>query len=356
MSVELQLNKPARMEWLDAMRGFTMILVVAYHVSTDCFGQNIKHSAALSFFVLFRMPLFFFVSGFLAYSSKTVWNLRTLGQNLLKKCKVQLIPTVVFLAVFLSLMRPNFLKGLEVALASPTKSGYWFTWALLLMFVIYYVFAYLESKLPKKTIIPLLLLWTGATAIYATIYMPSWFTYHKAPFFSYTSLIQVMTYFHFFLFGTMVRRYWHHAERLFDTKWFYTVIVVVAFICAVDYLKWHTLRLQWANLPRTVAMYSLILIVVMFFRHYKEWFTKQTVVGKCLQYIGTRTLDIYLLHFLFLPNAKMIGGFFSHNLRNFVFDATLSLVVGLLVIGFCLITSNILRVSPIFRKYLFGRP
>ena len=344
------------MEWLDAMRGLTMILVVAYHVSTDGFAQNIKHSSSLSFFVLFRMPLFFFVSGFLAYSSKVEWNLRTLGKNLLKKCRVQLIPTIVFLAVFLSLMRPNFMKGLEAALLSPTKSGYWFTWVLLLMFVVYYVFAYLESKLPKKTIIPITLLWIGAMAVYATLYMPSWFNYHKDAFYQYTSLIQVMTYFHFFLFGTVVRRLWHQVERLFDTKWFFTIVVIIAFLCAVDYLKWHTLRLQWANLPRTLAMYCLILIVVMFFRHYSAWFSKQTIVGKCLQYIGTRTLDIYLLHFLFLPNLKMVGGFFSDYRKNFVLDTTLSVAVGLLVIGFCLITSNILRVSPIFRKYLFGRP
>ena len=69
MSVELQLNKRPRMEWLDAMRGFTMILVVAYHVSIFSLGQNITQSTALSFFVMFRMPIFFFVSGFLAYSS-----------------------------------------------------------------------------------------------------------------------------------------------------------------------------------------------------------------------------------------------------------------------------------------------
>lgn len=356
MSVELQLNKRPRMEWLDAMRGFTMILVVAYHVSIFSFGQNIKHSTALSFFVLFRMPLFFFVSGFLAYSSKVEWNLRTLGSNLLKKCRVQLIPTIVFLCAFLALMRPNFIEAFETTLQLPTKSGYWFTWALLLMFIVYYVFAYLESKLPKKTIIPITLLWISATVVYATLYMPSWFTYHKDPFFQYTSLIQVMTYFHFFLFGTIVRRKWDVVERLFDSKWFYTIVVIVAFLCAVDYLKWHTLRLQWANLPRTLAMYSLILIVVMFFRHYNAWFTQKTIVGKSLQYIGTRTLDIYLLHFIFLPNAKTLGAFFTENRRNFVFDTTLSVVIGLLVIGFCLLASNILRVSPIFRKYLFGRP
>ena len=344
------------MEWLDAMRGFTMILVVAYHVSIFSFGQNIKHSTALSFFVLFRMPLFFFVSGFLAYSSKIEWNLRTLGSSLLKKCRVQLIPTIVFLSAFLALMRPNFIEAFKTTLQLPTKSGYWFTWALLLMFIVYYVFAYIESKLPKKTIIPISLLWISATVVYATLYMTSWFTYHKAPFFQYTSLIQVMTYFHFFLFGTIVRRKWDVVERLFDSKWFYTIVVIVAFLCAVDYLKWHTLRLQWANLPRTLAMYSLILIVVMFFRHYNAWFTQKTIVGKSLQYIGTRTLDIYLLHFIFLPNAKALGAFFTENRRNFVFDTTLSVLIGLLVIGFCLLTSNILRVSPIFRKYLFGRP
>jgi hypothetical protein len=51
----------------------------------------------------------------------------------------------------------------------------------------------------------------------------------------------------------------------------------------------------------------------------------------------------------------MVGSFFSDHRKNFVLDTTLSVTVGLLVIGFCLIASNILRVSPIFKKYLFGR-
>ena len=52
-----------RLEWLDAMRGFTMILVVAYHVAQSGFMESEKISASLPFLVLFRMPLFFFVSG-----------------------------------------------------------------------------------------------------------------------------------------------------------------------------------------------------------------------------------------------------------------------------------------------------
>jgi fucose 4-O-acetylase-like acetyltransferase len=79
------------------------------------------------------------------------------------------------------------------------------------------------------------------------------------------------------------------------------------------------------------------------------------VVGASLQYIGRRTLDIYLLHFFFLPNIPTIGQFFDKYRHNFVLDTTLSVVIALLIIGFCIITSNILRVSPFLRKWLFGR-
>ena len=37
------------MHWLDAMRGLTMLLVVAYHVAVFAFGQNEKTSSSLPF-------------------------------------------------------------------------------------------------------------------------------------------------------------------------------------------------------------------------------------------------------------------------------------------------------------------
>ena len=70
-----------RLEWLDAMRGFTMILVVAYHVAQSGFMESEKISASLPFLVLFRMPLFFFVSGFLAYKAKWLWTFSHLEEN-----------------------------------------------------------------------------------------------------------------------------------------------------------------------------------------------------------------------------------------------------------------------------------
>ena len=123
----------------------------------------------------------------------------------------------------------------------------------------------------------------------------------------------------------------------------------------MDTLKWHTLRMAWAIIPLTLARFILLTMVVMYFRNYQQYFTKFSVIGASLQYIGRRTLDIYLIHYLFLPDLPTIGAFFDKYRHNFVLDTLSTVVIALLVIGFCIITSNILRVSPFFRKWLFGR-
>ena len=379
-----------RLEWLDAMRGFTMILVVAYHVGQMCFGMNLKTSTSMPFIVLFRMPLFFFVSGFLAWKADMIWTRNRLGTMIWKKFKIQVIPTIVFLTVCLVVRAKEFWPAMERAMASPTKSGYWFTWALLIMFVIYYVFAYFEQKIqgplrlprggengphpasprggekPSGWLIPtprgsrrgawgILVLWLVSIIIYETAFMPKYFKYPGSAFMRYSSLIEVVYYFQFFLFGNVVHRYWDKVERLFDSRWFFPVVTVIAFVCAADVLKWHTLRLMWVNLPRTVAMYALMLMVVMFFRYYKDSVSKETVMGRGLQYIGVRTLDIYLLHFILMPRLKMVGPWLDSMHPNFILEVVMTVSVALVVIVFCCLASNILRVSPFFKKYLFGR-
>ena len=83
LAVKAQTPNKTRLGWLDALRGFTMLLVVTNHVALKSFGMQIKWSAAIQFFLLFRMPLFFFISGFLAYKVSRVWNARTLGDHLI---------------------------------------------------------------------------------------------------------------------------------------------------------------------------------------------------------------------------------------------------------------------------------
>lgn len=351
-----------------------MLLVVTNHVALKSFGMQIRWSAALQFFLLFRMPLFFFISGYLAYKAGRVWNARTLSELSLKKLRVQIIPTVVFFLLFLAMVPTTpFLYNLNEALASSMKAGYWFTLVLLYMLLTFYLFSYVESKLsawrshshfsfliPRSSFL-VILLFIVSLCLFETCYMPRYFSwalgYKGQPneFLNYSSLVEMFRYFPFFLFGSIVHRYWEQAQRLMDARWFFPVVTVLAIVCTLDVIKWHTLRMEWTSLPHTLAMFLLLSMVFMFFRHYHEFF-EQTRFGQGLQFIGRRTLDIYLLHYFFLPKLPMVGQFFYlHRHNNFILDTTASLAVALLVVGFCIITSQLLRVSPFLKKYLFGR-
>lgn len=340
-----------------------MILVVAYHVAQFGFQENEKTSAALPFLVLFRMPLFFFVSGFLAYKVRYEWNIGNALSMTWKKLKIQVIPALVFLCICITLKpKVQFWDELLVCMRSATKGGYWFTWVLLQMFVIYYtasVFGHYFKKGLKDTIWLTAIgwgsLWFLSVAAYETLYMPKVFTYHQDKFFDYTSLVQTIRFMQFFLLGNIVHRYWTQVQRLFKTAWFFPLIMMIAFVCCADIYKWHTMKLMWTNLPRTTAMYALLTLVVMFFHYYQQWFTTERFIGRSLQYIGQRTLDIYLLHFMLIPAIPPVGAWLNDNHPNFVLDIVLSASVALVVIGFCLVISNLLRISPFFRLYLFGR-
>ena len=56
-------EKTGRIEYIDAMRGMTMILVVYSHVCNYCLGD--KTMGFNDIFFLFRLPCFFFISGWL---------------------------------------------------------------------------------------------------------------------------------------------------------------------------------------------------------------------------------------------------------------------------------------------------
>ena len=343
-----------------------MILVVTNHVALKSFGMQIRWSAALQFFLLFRMPLFFFISGYLAYKASRVWNARTLAELSLKKLRVQIIPTVVFFLLFLAMIPTTpFMTSLNEALASSMKAGYWFTLVLLYMLLVFYLFSYIESKLSTflSPLTPYLLplLFIVSLCLFETCYLPRYFSWalgYKGPpneFMNYSSFVELFRYSPFFLFGSIVHRYWEQAQRLMDARWFFPIVTLLALICTLDVIKWHTLRMAWTSLPHTLAMFLLLSMVFMFFRHYHEFF-EQTRFGQGLQFIGRRTLDIYLLHYFFLPKLPMVGEFFyQYRHNNFILDTTASLAVALLVVAFCIITSQLLRVSPFLKKYLFGR-
>ena len=79
------MNGGKRIEYIDSLRGFTMILVVAYHVGGFCLGLEPSVPSINLFLREFRMPLFFFISGFVLYKDETVWDSKYVAKFLLRK-------------------------------------------------------------------------------------------------------------------------------------------------------------------------------------------------------------------------------------------------------------------------------
>ena len=354
-----------RLEWIDAMRGFTMMLVVANHFLWISCGEIDHNSSSMQFFLLFRMPLFFFISGFLSYRPNADWSFSGFRHMLGKKVRIQIIPTIVFFFAGAVLLHPKTFGDTVVTwFHSPTKGGYWFTLVLLYMFIVYYIYEYITNRITTKSQnhkITIFILWFLALCASETCYLPKvfdWANGHRPAYTGWlvdSSVLELMRFFHFFVFGNIIHRYWHKTERIFEKPGFYLAIVAIACVCTTEYIHLHLLHMQWANITHTLAQYSLLTLVFLFFRYYQQSFSKETRVGRSLQYIGTRTLDIYLLHYFFLPKLPEVGEFFNTHKGNFVLDTTLSFLAAIVIIGFCLVVSNALRISPFLKKYLFGR-
>lgn len=72
-----------------------------------------------------------------------------------------------------------------------------------------------------------------------------------------------------------------------------------------------------------------------------------------MQFVGRRTLDIYVLHYFFPISTIEIGKFFQVSI-NPVLEFFVNGFIAILVILICLIVSNVIRMSSFLRHHLFG--
>lgn len=349
-----------RIEWIDAMRGFTMILVVFSHVQLFGIELPSSHNGINNLFIMFRMPLFFFVSGFIAYRVGEVWEWGHYRDSMLKKMRVQLIPMLFFgllyaVTVFAHKSGQTAGEALATFFNNKNKIGYWFTEVLLEMFVIYYTVSFLlrrRSLATRQWVLAVV-----AVGLFALSLADS-STYNGHRVCRWLCLYKLLLYFQFFVMGNLLSCYRERVFRAMEGKFFMATTILLFGVLYVTYRHLHgieggTLLMKGQKLVAEGTRIAGVLIMVATFRHYERFFSKATRVGRCLQYIGQRTLDVYLLHFYLLPTLPALGLMLSRA-GGVVVETTVVGVLSLLVIGFCLVISNIIRVSPILAYWLLG--
>ena len=149
----------------------------------------------------------------------------------------------------------------------------------------------------------------------------------------------------------MVKKYFEEFQRLLDGRLLLSVCLILFF--GLNIFRDVVIAYQY-NLFRLLTGITGIVIVFGFFRSGSAVFCNQTKMGRMLCYIGRRTLDIYFLHYFLLPlNLSAVVQVFNHHPMP-VLEFFTSLIISLLIIATCLVISNVLRLSSVLARILFG--
>lgn len=127
-----------RLQYLDQMKGIAILLVVVGHVMQFSFG--IHGSSVNGMLEIFNMPLFFYVSGYLAY--KSITGFRSVLDRIIHKGKALVLPLLTVGSLHAIFVHEDvahwMLRGF---------GGYWFLYVLLITSVAFILIESVASRI-----------------------------------------------------------------------------------------------------------------------------------------------------------------------------------------------------------------
>ena len=343
---ELKNNK--RLTYIDALRGITMLMVVFYHV--EVFSFDVRSSIINSLFITFRMPLFFFISGFIAFKN-VKWDKMYFAEMVKKKFIVQILPTLFFSIIYYCICQSeSFLTFFEKG-----PRLYWFTITLFYMFLIYYFIMYIMKCRSSKTKDFIL---CGISILGLLIYTGIWLNYLNFERYSFLFIGDLTYYMEFFVFGLLCKRYYLKFEQIVSSdivKAILTILFMISFILNLNETFIDNIIIHKFNSSFLLRYLGLLLVFSLFY-HYRNTFDSENRIVRGLRFIGRRTLDIYLLHYFFLPDLKSFASSYSFIFtpQNTVIELVVVLSFSIVIVLMCLGVSAIIRSSSLLGHYLFG--
>jgi hypothetical protein len=161
----------------------------------------------------------------------------------------------------------------------------------------------------------------------------------------------------FFYLGILIKRHFDDFLRL-TSKNFVIILVILCF-SLMAYLS-HS-----ENITISYLIFALggISGMIMIFNLFRFFYTSSILPlpssifhqpSAILQYIGTRTLDIYLLHYFILPRFLLPYGEQLRTYDSPPLEFFVALALTLVIVAVCLMISYVIRLSPFLGHYLFG--
>lgn len=335
-----------RLNYIDALRGFTMFLVVFGHVMLTSFDLGGYDSIIGSIFLTFRMPLFFFIAGIFSYKAVNHWDISFYTKNVKKKLLIQIIPTFFFASLFLLCNNQNPIT----TFLSYGFGGYWFTIVLFEMFLIYYSISFI-CKYTYKVLVDYLLILCSITGIIVLVFFRG-----DGCLWDILCIENLTKYFQFFTLGILCKKHFNRFLYFISSQVFRGGVILLFITCLLLYFNKsfeQSNPLVYKGIHDIVVRYAGLIVIYISFYHYRNVFNKETTFNKSFLFIGRRTLDIYLLHYFFIPNMQFIKPYIEPT-NMILIQFLLASIISIIIIFICLLISNVIRTSDILAKYLFG--
>lgn len=287
-------NKKARCFQIDVLRGIAMILVVCAHMDWFVMKRFPTFDEVL---MDNDMPVFFLISGFFSFSLSL--NKEKFGDKIFNGLACVLYPSILFFFLYVAA------TGLSVSasIADPMKQGYWFTFVLFEVTIIYTCLLYaaihirvLNRNLSLFHISLLFASFVMMKLIAGNPMSGSWF--------DVLSIGLLLRYMPFFILGALCRIHFDKFKGLLNHP-VYLVALGLLWIAGMS-MRF----IGGGEIPFSMAIYRfspLAGVIVIFFLcvNYIPDNWEDSGVCRILCGIGTNTLQIYLLHYFFI--AAIVG-------------------------------------------------
>lgn len=323
-----------RIASLDALKCLAILLVIDHHV-LNVNGFKPYENLASQMMYAPMLPLFFFVSGFLAY--KQSMSIRDVWDNIRKKFVFLVIPALVFF-LGMDMMNHKYL----LRFISEGMHGYWFTIVLFECFLVYYLIT-LTIKNEKWRIVVLLALSVAGIGMLAVDkgFGPAFF-----------DLRRLSKFFQFFVLGTLAMKFRPKYDSLMHNEAFKATFLLSYFI--VLFLLTYDMPSVLHHFLRDVALrYFSTFAIVSFFVCQESSLQRQTRLNSLIYLIGQNSLAIYLLQYFFLPHFRPLPEWFAG--LDLVTVHLVSILYTIAITGLCLAFIKFLSSSEYIRKYVLGK-
>ncbi len=330
-----------RIGFIDGMRGFAIFLVILGHVLL--MGFNLGHALLTQIIYSFHMPLFFFISGYVAYNNREL----CLRREMINKTMTLVVPASLFYATFAIIHDVTY--NTVMNRGGGIFMGYWFTFVLFEFFMVYYL-AYLIGRYTTDAVMTTVLV---ISSIVCAVMVGFGYVDGTANIIKCFEGVRFTEFLQFFVFGIICKKYNAKFLKIVKEDWFTGVCLLLLLATMTIFFKKFISpygALMW--MVRTTIPYLAILLSFSLFYYYENFFQSDySKWSRGMRFIGRRTLDIYFIHYFFIPNMPYITSYLDGRL---ILQLILGSLLTISIMAVSIFIGEIIRKSTFTSRYLLG--